>query len=70
MIGRALDAGINFFDTANGYSAGQSETMLGRLLGDQRKDVIVATKVGFRTGQAMMEAGLSRSNISRRVTRV
>ena len=63
MIGKALDAGINFFDTANGYSAGQSETMLGRLLGDRRKDVIIATKVGFRTGKPMMEAGLSRSNI-------
>ena len=63
MMGATLEAGINFFDTANGYSAGQSETMLGRLLGDKRKDVIVATKVGFRTGPAMMDAGLSRSNI-------
>lgn len=63
MMNMALDAGINFFDTANGYSGGQSETMLGRLLGDKRKDVIISTKVGFRTGRAMMEAGLSRSNI-------
>ena len=63
MIGMSLDAGINFFDTANGYAAGQSETMLGRILGDRRKDVIIATKVGFRTGKPMMEAGLSRSNI-------
>jgi aryl-alcohol dehydrogenase-like predicted oxidoreductase len=63
MINIALDAGINFFETANGYSGGQSETMLGRLLGDKRKDVVVATKVGFRTGKPMMEAGLSRSNI-------
>ena len=63
MIGMALDAGINFFDTANGYSGGQSETLLGRILGNRRKDVIIATKVGFRTGKAMMEAGLSRSNI-------
>jgi len=63
MMGASLEAGINFFDTANGYSAGQSETMLGRLLGDKRKDVIVATKVGFRTSPAMMDAGLSRSNI-------
>jgi aryl-alcohol dehydrogenase-like predicted oxidoreductase len=37
--------------------------MLGRLLGDKRKEVIVATKVGFRTGKPMMEAGLSRANI-------
>ena len=63
MIGMSLDAGINFFDTANGYAAGQSETMLGRILGDRRKDVIIATKVGFRTGKPIMEAGLSRANI-------
>src|SRR5262249_50315512 len=45
MMSMALDAGINFFDTANGYSAGQSETMLGKLLADKRKDVVIATKV-------------------------
>jgi aryl-alcohol dehydrogenase-like predicted oxidoreductase len=63
MLNASLDAGINFFDTANGYSAGQSETILGRLLGDKRHEVLIATKVGFRTGKGMMEAGLSRSNI-------
>jgi aryl-alcohol dehydrogenase-like predicted oxidoreductase len=63
MVGKAIDAGINFFDTANGYAGGQSETMLGKDLGNRRKDVIVATKVGFRTGPAMSDAGLSRSNI-------
>ena len=63
MLHASLDAGINFFDTANGYAAGQSETILGRLLGDKRHEVIIATKVGFRTGKGMMEAGLSRSNI-------
>jgi aryl-alcohol dehydrogenase-like predicted oxidoreductase len=63
MVDKSIDAGINFFDTANGYSGGQSETMLGKLLGEKRKDVIVATKVGFRTGKAMMDAGLSRNNI-------
>jgi aryl-alcohol dehydrogenase-like predicted oxidoreductase len=63
MIRMALEAGINFFDTANGYSAGQSETMLGKHLGERRKDVVVATKVGFRTSPAMSDAGLSRSHI-------
>jgi aryl-alcohol dehydrogenase-like predicted oxidoreductase len=63
MLNASLDAGINFFDTANGYAAGQSETILGRLLGDRRHEVLIATKVGFRTGKSMMEAGLSRSNI-------
>ena len=63
MIDQSIEAGINFFDTANGYSAGQSEVMLGKLLGEKRKDVIVATKLGFRTGEAMMDSGLSRGNI-------
>src|SRR5262245_32942186 len=63
MIGMSLEAGINFFDTANGYAEGQSETMLGRLLGNKRKDVVLATKVGFRAGSAVMDSGLSRSHI-------
>jgi len=63
MVGMSLDAGINFFDTANGYSNGQSETMLGRHLGARRKEVVVATKVGFRTSPALGDAGLSRTHI-------
>src|SRR5262245_41650071 len=63
MIGMSRDAGINSFDTANGYAEGQSETMVGRLLGQERKDVVVATKVGFGSGNAVMDAGLSRSHI-------
>jgi aryl-alcohol dehydrogenase-like predicted oxidoreductase len=63
MIAMSLDAGINFFDTANMYADGQSEVMLGKLLGDKRKDVVIATKVGFRSGTAIMDAGLSRSHI-------
>jgi aryl-alcohol dehydrogenase-like predicted oxidoreductase len=63
MIGMSLDAGINFFDTANGYSNGQSETMLGKHLGTRRKEVVVATKVGFRTSPALGDAGLSRTHI-------
>ncbi len=48
MVERALEAGVNFFDTANIYSYGQSEQILGNALGDigvDRKDVVVATKV-------------------------
>jgi aryl-alcohol dehydrogenase-like predicted oxidoreductase len=63
MVNRVMDAGINFFDTADGYSAGQSEEMLGKLLGTQRKDVVIATKVGFRTGNSITQAGLSRKHI-------
>ncbi|HEU5334151.1 MAG TPA: aldo/keto reductase [Actinocrinis sp.] len=48
-IKRALDAGINFFDTANSYSGGSSEEILGRALADlaRRDEVVVATKVYF-----------------------
>jgi aryl-alcohol dehydrogenase-like predicted oxidoreductase len=63
MIGMALDAGINFFDTANGYAAGQSEVMLGKHLGARRKEVVVATKVGFRTSPALGDAGLGRTHM-------
>jgi len=57
LIHRAVDAGINFFDAADGYAEGQSEQMLGRALGDRRKDVIISTKVGFRTGEPVIHAG-------------
>ena len=48
-IHASLDAGVNFFDTAEGYGRGESEELLARALGDRRKDVIIATKVGART---------------------
>jgi len=44
IVDKAIDAGVNFFDTANGYSAGRSEEMLGKALGSRRQDVVVATK--------------------------
>jgi aryl-alcohol dehydrogenase-like predicted oxidoreductase len=63
LVGRALDAGINFFDTADGYADGQSETMLGKALGARRKDVVISTKVGMRTGPSIGDTGLSRRHI-------
>lgn len=63
LVGVALDAGINFFNTADAYSGGQSEIMLSKALGAKRKDVIIATKVGFRTGDALVHTGLSRHHI-------
>ena len=63
IIGKTLDAGINFFNTADGYTGGQSEEMLGKALGARRKDVAIATKVAFRTGEAMIHQGLSRQHI-------
>jgi aryl-alcohol dehydrogenase-like predicted oxidoreductase len=63
LVGKALDAGINHFNTADVYTAGQSETMLGKALGGRRKDVVISTKVGFRTGPALVHQGLSRHHI-------
>lgn len=67
LVGKALDAGINFFDTANVYSEGESEKMLGKALGEKRKDVVVATKVRGRMGEGPNQVGLSRVHIMRSV---
>jgi aryl-alcohol dehydrogenase-like predicted oxidoreductase len=63
MVGKALDAGINFFDTADAYAGGESETMLGRALKNRRAEVVITTKVGNRTGPGLVQAGLSRRHI-------
>ena len=63
LVGRALEAGINFFDTADGYAGGESEALLGAALKPHRDQVVIATKVGFRTGPALTRAGLSRRHI-------
>lgn len=63
---RALEAGINFFDTADFYSLGHSETVTGRLLKDmaRREEVVIATKVGLEMGLSPNMKGLSRKHIS------
>ncbi|ATB42287.1 oxidoreductase [Cystobacter fuscus] len=63
LVGRCLDTGINFFDTANVYSNGLSEQILGKALGERRKDVVLATKVRGRMGPGANEVGLSRGHI-------
>jgi aryl-alcohol dehydrogenase-like predicted oxidoreductase len=63
MVRRALDAGINFFDTADVYSAGESEIMLGAALKSRRNDVVIATKVAGRFGPAITQSGLNRRHI-------
>jgi aryl-alcohol dehydrogenase-like predicted oxidoreductase len=63
MVRKALDAGINLFDTADAYTNGQSEIILGKALGDRRDQAIIATKVGFRTGNAITDTGLSYRHI-------
>ncbi|WP_394840269.1 aldo/keto reductase [Pendulispora rubella] len=63
LVDRALEAGINFFDTADAYAEGQSERILGQVLGTRRKDVVIATKVGMRNGAGIDQTGLSRRHI-------
>ena len=63
LVGVCIDAGINFFDTANVYSAGRAEQILGKALGARRKDVVVATKVRGRVGAGPNAVGLSRGHI-------
>jgi aryl-alcohol dehydrogenase-like predicted oxidoreductase len=63
IVHRALDAGVNFVDTANVYSGGESETLLGRALANRRHDVILATKVRGRMGKEPNQVGLSRLHI-------
>jgi aryl-alcohol dehydrogenase-like predicted oxidoreductase len=63
IVGRSLDGGINFVDTADVYSAGESEAMLGKALGARRRDVVLATKVRARMGKGANQVGLSRLHI-------
>jgi aryl-alcohol dehydrogenase-like predicted oxidoreductase len=63
LVSTALDAGVNFFDTADVYSEGLAEEILGKALGGRRKDVILATKVRARMGPGPNDVGLSRHHI-------
>jgi aryl-alcohol dehydrogenase-like predicted oxidoreductase len=60
IVGAALDAGINLVDTADVYSGGQSEEMLGRAIAGRRDDVVLATKAGLPMGRAPGARGSSR----------
>ncbi len=66
IVGRALEAGVNFFDTADVYSYGESEKLLGQAfknLGTARKDVVIATKVFGEMGPRPNDRGASRGHI-------
>ena len=65
QIGLARDAGVNLFDTADVYSGGLSEEILGKALGSDRDQVLVATKVRLPMGDGPNDAGSSRHHIIR-----
>jgi aryl-alcohol dehydrogenase-like predicted oxidoreductase len=63
LVARAIDGGINFFNSADVNAGGESERMLGKAIGAKRQQVVIATKLGNRMGDALVEAGLSRRNV-------
>ncbi|WP_276255135.1 aldo/keto reductase [Halomontanus rarus] len=69
IIERAIDLGINFFDTANVYSRGESEEILGNVLADyDRDEQVVATKVYGEMGEGPNQQGLSRKTIEQELS--
>ncbi|ORM29112.1 aldo/keto reductase [Williamsia sp. 1135] len=67
IVGLCMDAGITLFDTADVYSAGASEEVLGAALEGRRDDVLISTKASLPTGDGPFDAGSSRSRLIRAV---
>jgi aryl-alcohol dehydrogenase-like predicted oxidoreductase len=65
IVSRCIDAGLNLFDTADIYSAGESEVVLGKALAGRRDDVLVSTKMSGPMGDGPNQRGQSRQNIIR-----
>ena len=63
LIDICLDAGVNLFDTADGYSDGRSEEILGKVLAGKRDKALISTKTGFPTGAGPNEVGSSRHHL-------
>ncbi|MEK7795044.1 MAG: aldo/keto reductase [Candidatus Hydrogenedentota bacterium] len=67
IMDRAAEAGVNFFDTADIYSQGRSEEIIGAWMRERREEIVVATKVHYPTGPGPNERGSSRVHILRGV---
>ena len=67
IINRAIDLGINFFDTANVYSKGRSEEIVGEILQGRRNDIVLATKVNGLMKEGPNNSGLSRIHIHKQI---
>jgi aryl-alcohol dehydrogenase-like predicted oxidoreductase len=63
IVAACLDVGINLFDCADVYTDGRAETILGRLVAPVRDDVVLATKVGFPSGEGINRRGASAAHI-------
>ncbi|HYB76010.1 MAG TPA: aldo/keto reductase [Nitrososphaerales archaeon] len=69
VVAKALDLGINIIDTANIYTDGKSEEIIGRALRGERGQVLIATKVGMQVGNEQGSGGLSREHIEAEVAK-
>ena len=67
LVDICLEAGVNLFDTADVYSDGASEEILGKAIGKKRADVLISTKTTFRFGKGPNDAGSSRHHILKQV---
>jgi aryl-alcohol dehydrogenase-like predicted oxidoreductase len=65
LLDICLEAGVNLFDTADGYSDGRSEEILGKALGARRDGVLISTKAFFPTGEGVNDRGSSRYHLRR-----
>jgi aryl-alcohol dehydrogenase-like predicted oxidoreductase len=65
LVSICMEAGVNLFDTADVYSAGLSEEILGKAVEGRRNDLLISTKVTFRTGEGPNDLGSSRHHLIR-----
>ncbi|MCW1884988.1 aldo/keto reductase [Luteolibacter flavescens] len=69
LIDISLEAGLNMFDSADVYSAGQAEEILGKAIEGRRDEVLISTKATFRTGEGPNDLGSSRHHLTRAIDR-
>ncbi len=67
VTNKAMENGINFFDTADMYGGGESERILGKTLEGKRQDAIIATKISFRAGNQPFNAGVGTKHLIQQV---
>jgi aryl-alcohol dehydrogenase-like predicted oxidoreductase len=67
IIRKAIELGVNFFDTSNAYSSGRSEEIVGECLKDHRDDMVLATKVGLPMNDKPNNSGVSRRHIMQQI---
>ena len=65
ILDRAFESGVNFIDTADVYTRGTTEKIIGRWMGKRRKEIVLASKVHYPTGEGVNERGSSRLHILR-----